>query len=344
MALNYFKQNLIDALRNRGVFFRQVDESQYVTRCPSCGDKPDNLNTGHLYIRINPNDNYPILFNCFRCPYKGILKNEDLELLGIEDNDLKQGIYAFNKQYSKFDNKNLENKKEVSYQFELPPLYRCAKTDYINGRLGLNLSIEEMTKLKIITSFKDFLKLNEISKITCEPFVARNIQDYYVGFLSSSNTHILFRDVSGKQKFRWIKYPIYKTTEISQKHYYAIPNAVDIMSPEPLTINMAEGVMDILSVAYNLGYNRDDCLNFAVCGKYYNSMILKLIHLGLVGRNITLNIFSDNDHTYDTSVAYYRKDIGRYSPLFGSINVYYNKKSKDCGVPKDQIMLEKIKL
>ena len=86
------------------------------------------------------------------------------------------------------------------------------------------------------------------------------------------------------------------------------------------------------------------CIKVAICGKFYVNVIKYLIGMGFIGDNICMNIYSDNDHTYDTSIEYYRKVFERFSFLFGELNVYYNMMSKDCGVPKDKILLQKYKI
>ena len=79
MTVRDTKIQMIEALLNRGEWIQEVNSSEFRTRCPFCGDSQKNINTGHLYLRINPDDNLPIVYNCFKCPAKGILKNDDLE-------------------------------------------------------------------------------------------------------------------------------------------------------------------------------------------------------------------------------------------------------------------------
>ena len=91
-------------------------------------------------------------------------------------------------------------------------------------------------------------------------------------------------------------------------------------------------------------------MNIAVTGQNYNSLILHLIAIGLVGGNVTLNIFSDNDKVYSdnnnkaSTEKFHRKYLERYKPLYKNINLYYNMKSKDYGVKKEEIALRKIQI
>lgn len=351
MGQREFKLELIEALRNRGVFFTQVNSILYRTRCPSCGDSAKNYNTGHLYIWIDPNTNTPVSFYCHKCPYRGIMTKEDLELFGFDSETLVEGLSNLNKNAKRIDKKNVSGKKEVRYNLTIPDIdiqnpKEMEKLQYVNNRLGLDLSPEEAKELKVITNFRKFIMDNKIEKITVSKVMARILHEKYVGFLTSRGSHILFRDITGAQELRWVKYNIFGevSKEGASKNFYAVPSEVDVLSNEHIDINLAEGVMDILSVVYNIGYDRKTSLNFAVGGKYYSQMILSLINLGLVGDNITVNIFADNDKTYDTSPSFYAERLRKFKPIFGEINVYYNRKSKDVGVPKGEISLNRYKL
>jgi hypothetical protein len=126
---------------------------------------------------------------------------------------------------------------------------------------------------------------------------------------------------------------------------------IDIFTKDEITINLAEGVLDILSANYNLGYDGNNILNLCVSGKYYDSLILFLVNLGFVGSNITINIFADNDHTFNkknenntTTIEYYQKILKNYKHLFGKIYVWYNLMSKDIGVPRDKIKLQRYQI
>ena len=58
------KERFIEALFSRNIYTRAVNEVQYVTRCPYCGDSVKNLNTGHFYIKVDIHDNSSIVYNC----------------------------------------------------------------------------------------------------------------------------------------------------------------------------------------------------------------------------------------------------------------------------------------
>lgn len=340
------KLDLIQALYDRGEYFRQVNDVEYRTRCPFCGDS-DNLNTGHLYIRINPEDNFNVVFHCFKCEEQGILNSENLSMLGIDDINLKANMYTLSKTSDRVDKKNMigENKR-IYFDYKIPKVKRCKKTEYIENRLGIKLNDEDLRDIKMIVSLRDFLIANNIQKLMIPDKTAYALEDHYVGFLSFGNSHILFRDITDKEKISWVKYPI--TNDSSQNRlFYVMSTSINPLTTEELTINLAEGVLDTLSAYYNLGFNSPNSMNISVSGKYYDSLLLFLVELGLVGSNITINIFSDNDENFNkknnnpTNINYYRKVLKNYKYLYKQINIYYNTIGKDIGVPRQQISLKK---
>jgi hypothetical protein len=179
--------------------------------------------------------------------------------------------------------------------------------------------------------------------------MAEKLEDHYIGFLSFGSSYILFRDVTDRENIRWFKYPITKESKES-RCFYSMSSNVDILSTDPININLTEGVFDILSAYYNLSYNTSNDINIAVCGKGYSSILEYLVSIGIVGGNITVNIFSDNDAVFNkkakvsTNVKFYKKAFSKLKYLFKEINVYYNLKSKDIGVIPSDITLQKYKI
>lgn len=342
MGNREIKIAIIEYLMNRDVFTQKVSGIQIRTRCPFCGDSQKNINTGHLYLRINPDDNLPIVYNCFKCPAKGILKNDDLEMLGIENKEILNGLNTMNRTSVKYSSYSSEIKDKY-FEYELPDNYDRRKIDYLKNRLKYDFTEDDLKDMRVVTSLKDFLKINKIEKINCKPEIANMLERDYIGFLSNNNAHILFRDITNLQHIRWYKFPITEESQ-GQRLFYSIKTSIDLYTKDKIIINLSEGVLDCISVAYNLNNNSDNILNIAVCGKFYVNIIKHLISMGFVGSNICLNIYADRDYTKDTSIDYYRKVLTRFTYVFGEVNVYYNMLSKDCGVPNDQIMLQKNKI
>ena len=345
------KLAFIDSLYERGEYMRQVNEVQYRTRCPFCGDSKSDLNTGHLYIKINPEDNYPMVYHCFKCEESGIVNDNLLLALGIDDINLKSNISSLNKTSDKIKGqKYFDDDKIINFGYKLPEVKDYKKIEYIEERLKVSITDEDIRKLKIITSLKDFLIYNNIKEITMENYICHNIEKNYVGFLSYGGAYILFRDVSNTQKYKWIKYPV--TRESSGcKLFYSIETSIDVFTREKININLCEGVMDIISAYKNLGYNSDKDLNIAVCGKQYLYVLNTLGSMGFIGENIDLNIFSDNDEVFNnkknnkpTDIKYFKKLLNNQKYLYGNTNIYYNLIDKDIGVGLNKIALKKYKI
>ena len=350
MTNREIKLAFIDSLYGRGEYIRQVNDIQYRTRCPFCGDSKSNLNTGHLYIKINPDDNYPMVYHCFKCEESGIVDDNLLLALNIGNINLKSNITTLNKTSDRIKGqKFLTDDEIINFNYKLPEVKDYNKIKYIEDRLGCNLSIEDIEKFKIITSLKDFLICNNIKEITMENYICHNIEKNYVGFLSFGGAYILFRDITNTHQYRWIKYP---TTNDSRgcKLFYSISNSIDVFTRDNININLSEGVLDILSAYKNLNYNNSNDLDIAVCGKQYLYVLNTLNSMGFIGSNINLNIFSDNDEVFNnknnnpTNIEYFKKLLHKNKYLYNSTNIYYNLIDKDIGVAKDKIKLKKYKI
>lgn len=355
MLSSEIKEEFIRFLEARPVMFKPVHDGWHKTRCPYCGDTDKSLREGHFYIMINLYDEYAMGFNCFRCGETGVINEETIDLMGGDDT-LKQDINILNKK-SKRVNKKLiiAEEKLLYFDFIQPEVdkskeYQRQKLQYVEDRLGIVLSDEDIHDYKIITSLDAFLKENDIHEYMLEKAILYNIEKNYVGFLSNGNSHIIFRDITEKQKFQSIKYPITKDCT-RNKIFYSVTGEIDLYTTEEITINLSEGVLDTIGITEHFHQKKPNTMNIAVTGKYYGIMISRLIQMGLVGSNITINIYSDNDkmygnknNSYTTSIDYYKKTLGKFKSLYKAIYVFYNMKAKDFGYPKEKISITKKKL
>lgn len=344
------KEEFISKLTSRpNIWYRKVSDIQYVTRCCFCGDSSDPSH-GHLYIKVNKEDNSPIVYNCFKCPANGVVTKDVCERLEIYDINTLSGIDTLNSTCDKYDKKQIMGEKFINFDFKLPNPVYGPKVQYIENRLGKRFTEEDCKNMKMITSFYQFLTENNIKELTCSPTVARMLELNYVGFLSYGNSHILFRDITEKSDISWIKYPITRKSS-ENRIFYSLSSQINPFTEGLITINLCEGVLDAVSVYHNLGYNTENTITIAVTGKYYEPIVRFLIGLGLFGSNVQLNIFADNDAMFnpknkmkDTNIEFYRKIFSNFKYIYKSIKVFYNIKNKDCGYPKDQIILKEYKL
>lgn len=338
------KNEVIEFLRkNKQRFKGPGNDDNYIIECPYCGDSIS-ANHGHFYIKINPRDNSAMKYNCFRCPAGGIVTKDVLERLGFSDKSILDSVDILNRNAPVRDIKQYMSEGTVlKFDHRLPAIdMKSKKLEYLQKRMGMTFSERELNDMKVITSLKEFLWENKLEEITCHPYVARLLEEKYIGFLSFGNSYILFRDVTDTQKYLWVKYPITRASKDSAC-FYSMYSQVDPFCNDDITINLSEGVMDTLGVAYHLDGLSGRQINIAVGGKGYEKIIRTLIQLGFVGDNITIRIFSDNDAQFnkkavpETTLESYRKLFNDRKKLFKKITVTFNLLSKDFGVSKSKI-------
>ena len=133
-------------------------KKELVLRCPYCGHT-SSAGKKHMYIGLSPDK--PYMFNCFKCEAGGLVNRTFLNLLNIRDEELIQAIDIHNKEMrisrSNSYSSNRIREPLVAYDaFEVNYNIYPDKVNYINGRLGTNLSVSEMMNMKIIFDFSFF--------------------------------------------------------------------------------------------------------------------------------------------------------------------------------------------
>ena len=324
---------LIEHLRTNCERFKGPDaRHNYIVRCPYCGDSVT-ANHGHFNIQIDPSNDSVMIYNCFRCPAGGVVTPDVLERLGVMDDSIMCSVIAMNRNAPIREvSRYLSQNSLLQFDYKPPEFIRYPeKIRYINNRLGRTFDEEDCKNIKVITSLKDFLDVNSIGEITVQPSIAEYLEKAYVGFLTFGNSSILFRDITNRSKYPWVKYPVLEKAR-GTVCFYSMNTEVDPFASDKITINMAEGVMDILGVAYHLGEYKKNHINIAVGGKFYERVVRQLVSMGFVGDNIHIQIFSDNDSEFNT------KD------LFGSMYNWINTIGKDFGVTKEEIYPRRSKI
>lgn len=343
------KESIRDALLERPYWTKAVNDEEYRTRCPYCGDSRSNPNIGKMYIHINLEDDSPIVWNCFKCGEHGLLTNDTLVMLEIDTPELLAGLSDMNRHVKRVPYKYLNNTQTLFFDYTLPEITNREKVKYIENRLGCEINDDDLVNLKIITSLKDFLHKNQIKTISVDPYFAGKLNDHYVGFLSYGASYIMFRDTTETEDISWFKYPITKESR-SSRGFYSISSEVDIFTEDKLQINLSEGVLDIVSAYLNLGQKNSNTMNIAVCGKQYDSILRYLTEVGICGTNVELSIYADNDARFNknaknpTTIEYFEKQLKNIRHLYGKSFVYYNELEKDIGIPKEKILLKKYQL
>ena len=305
---------------------------EIVMRCRFCGDSADR-NHKHLYIGLGY-DNKPIMYNCFKCGESGILTPAILRDLDLADYDIAEKVVQFNKQSTKISN-IVSSNAEIYFMdnsFIRNDEISFKKRDYINSRLGTNLSFKDLLANKIVLNLFDLLNRNRIpyrqDRFTSE------LDKHFVGFLSEDNNFVIERNVDSSQDLRYCKYNIHGKIN-TDKRYYILPCNINLLDPSPVNIHIAEGPFDILSIKYNVVKNEEQNMFIAIGGKAYKNIVRHVLsHMGLFNINIHLYVDADIDD-------YIINNVVRYVDPF-NINIYLHrngyKGQKDYGVPSNLIV------
>lgn len=308
-------------------------------RCVFCGDSIKNANSAHLSIRIDPDDDQPIVFRCLRCNSTGIFNGTTMTMIGLYSNTNSTNLERYNRLSCKKHGLSISKK---GLNLKIPKLKIndnvLLKHKYIEDRLGIKIDIEELHNNKIIYNFVDLLKYNNIQKIYGTEQHIKDLQYDHVGFLSARNDFINFRDITGKHK-RYYIYKIMRSMDTTGK-FYIMPNNIDPFNDDIKTINIAEGVFDILGIYYNiLNKYKYNTVYAAINGSGYLNVIKYILEQGLLC-DVNINIFSDNDRPPD----YYKNMVKTLTPFVNDIRLFYNSIGKDYGVPINEIKLKEVSI
>ena len=307
---------------------------EILVRCRFCGDSQKNLSDAHLYISLDENKPF---YNCFKCRASGVINGEFLSSLSnsVIDNDLLATIKA---KTNKFISKSktvlgMKNFK-LRYDWIDDNELNRAKRDYINRRLGLNLDYNELIRNKIVLSIYDLLVLNNINKTTFPPDVMDELNSSFLGALSINSCFVTMKNlrpgkVSKYIDHKYIDYPIYQQND-NMRRFYSIPTRINLLSPEPIQVHIAEGIFDVLGIFYNVcGGNREQNLYINCGDKSYNTVVKMLsVCYGLI--NCEFNFYIDNDVS---NKEVYVNTLGRPYRFFR--NTFPGE--KDYGVSADRI-------
>lgn len=339
---------IIDLLQKEPAYHQSRNGVQHYVRCPFCGDSR-NVNHSHLSIKIDTdNENEPMLYRCLKCNSSGLVSNTFLEELDIFiESSVKRDLKLFGRKSMKIN--RLVNNDMEKYSV---PLYSNdhvyqSKLEYLNSRLGIQVSLNTAKDYKIILNLFDFIKFNEIDKnpnlfSSLSYSMMKNLNNNYIGFLSTNNNCIIFRDITGKQKYRYFKVVI-NEKNVNQDSFYSLPSKISLMYTNDINIHITEGIFDILSVKENVIKESINNYYYAMCGFGGLSILKYVIRHGMT-TGITLHIYSDNDK-YDWEHKRYLSS-GYISEWLDNVLMHRNtfKNEKDYGVPSHQIIDTSYKL
>ncbi len=134
----------------------------WVVRCPYCGDSRTE-NHGHFSILIDPFQETTMIYRCFKCNESGMFTEQQLEDLGLYINpDQRQKLNLFNHRAASntFYIDKPKNYKVLPIENPTAEVYR--KLNYVNERLGSEITIEEAANYKIVLSLAQFMRDNNL--------------------------------------------------------------------------------------------------------------------------------------------------------------------------------------
>lgn len=313
---------------------------EVVCKCKYC---PDDGSHYHMSISIPDNEYTPSFHNCWKCHTSGIVTYKKLLEWGIYNADIAQELTQHNSAVFSSDISN-------QYYYRIIPRDLTTlrnpsndiKLKYINDRLGLSLTYDQLSENNIILNLIDFLNINRITSLTRDPRIVKSLSDNFVGFLSMDGNFISLRCITDHTKlYKTIanKYIIYNITGSKDNTLKFIIDNTVIDYTKPMIVNIAEGPFDMISVKYNileLYQKTNNVCNIAVTGNTYLAPLRYLILENCLGLTKTIvNIYADNDK----AGFYPLKNLMNELSVFHNIrfNIHINEIGKDFGVPKKDI-------
>lgn len=321
--MNDLKHQILSEIESHSEVFRQISPEQYRIRCPICGDSQKNPRDAHCYIKCSTDPTEPLLYMCFKCNSSGRVNRNFLSKIGVPENLITQ---VDHQRYNKIGSVKSKDINIITGD----PVMNSPQVRYVTQRLGSGFTEDDFRKFKIIWNIENLSQYVPNQRI--RNTLPSNLSS--ISFLSDDKAMMLSRTFVDGSESQWRKIKIYPST----KSFYTIAATIDLFTKDPIIVNIAEGIFDILSVYKN--FNEPNSVFIATLSSNYLSAVEYMISKGLVGKNIILRIYIDNGID-ERSLRYQLK---RYKWIVGSITVYRNLVSKDVGVPLDQIELVSTKI
>ena len=303
-------------------------------RCLYCDDKHT-----HMYVKIPQNDNDPSMYNCFRCPAQGIVTTDTLNEWNCYDDEIAVSLINHNKNIKYVPKEGIRDVRHINWRYISNLSLIQPKVDYINNRLGINLSYQDMLNLKICFNLKDILVSNNIEEFTRSAYDIDLLNQYFVGFLSIDNSFINFRRIVNEGILpridkRYINYNIFNKFDNTER-FYTIPTVIDTRSVHRTKLHITEGPLDCLSIYLNLR-KMERGIYTAISGNNYQGIVRHMI-ITFGFHHIEVHLYPDNDKSGDDSKM--RSIVELCRPL--NIPVYIHRNTypgeKDFGVPISRI-------
>lgn len=341
MDVTDMKSKLVTAIEELPIWSVNGAHTQWTIRCPFCGDSIKSLDHGHFSILIDPDENVPILYHCFKCGEGGLFTENvatmaDIDL-GDELGTAMRGYMRRLKKVNRFVDRHGNKPYVIPYFSESPEHQK--KLDYISERMGFPITYTLAKELNIVLDIFEFMQCNKIESI---PFMSFKhlafLNHNYIGFLSSNKNQIINRCIVSNRGYERYYKLVIDPMNMSSNKYFNLPAKIDLMYSHPMHLHIAEGILDIISIKLNLDHDESEhSLYYAGCGFNYGSVLRYLIYNG-INTDLHLHIYSDNDKTDKDHERYYMQQ--NIAPWLDHITIHRNQypSEKDYGVPRARII------
>src|SRR5574344_482377 len=339
-------------------------EDEIRMHCPVCNHPKPKLYVG-LYRGLLPRK--VLTYDCKHCNFQGGVGNKFLRMFNIDPiDDYTKSIKKMGRSIFKTVNPITGMTKN---EFKVPDFINPKdqfKLDYLSGRFGRQVTLNDVKTYKIVLNFRDFCIFNKINpikylettdenKIKYAEFLFDHYTDHFVGMLSADNNKINFRNINDNDtRLKNKRYMVHVFDKKINNPYMYMPDLTfDIMCKKP-TINLAEGNNDIIGAKELYFLNEDYSNVFVAIGprKAYKRAIMQIMKMtGFL--NAKINIFADNDIDLRDpgskySLGWYTDMFKDIRPCFEDITINYNMAEnkdghpyKDFGNLSNPVQLEK---
>ena len=313
--IGIYQDSFIDYLERKLGVSMKVTSKNIICPCPWCEYKQDKDHY-HMYISIE----VPI-FHCFHagCEKSGTLRKF---LSRLEGHDISDAFVDKTKlQESTKQREIFRDVEAIQQRIDLPPLQPkrfMLKEMYIKERLKFSNTSSLMIP-GLIYDVDSFIQMNKIPVGETLFRLKDYLQSNFVGFLTSNNSTVMFRNIDHSQSMKFFKLKIQQNNFLD--YYKLIAN-----NKNSKKIVLAEGIFDIFTehIFDTLNLKNDVFLYASALSSKYIALIQSIIFHEQIFKPDVI-ILSDRGIGKD----YYKK-MKKFNPhIINTLTVYYNKSGKD---------------
>lgn len=303
-----FKMELL----NTGIF-KRVRNGQYRCKfCPYCDDSKF-----HMYVKIEMDEDSPVVFHCMKCVHSGRMNNKFLEYYGINNIVIPKykGLRKIDSgKVGERINVELINKNDIDSINDVKM--------YINKRIGVECNDVELEYFQFISN--PIWYANEYLTNKCldtKWFEGENKRHWF----KLSNGNMIGRNENDKDGWKR-----FISDRIKESGIYIIKLPFDPV--KPIDVCISEGIFDSIGLYYHLKLSNG--IFISVLGRDYSKALDYLINAGIFGDHVNIKIYKDADVDFVAIDKIKRR-------FFKHVEVYQNMIGKDYGLPINMIDIVK---